>query len=392
MFMEYSHTIEFYRVKFVNIFIDALSARDGGGVTYIYNLLSLFPNINGIKVYILIQRDFEIFKSDKRIVVLKGYHFLNNPIIRYIWHIFFLKRILKKLSIDIFFVPGGISFIKPPKDCKLGILFRNMLPFDKHQLKRYPLNLFKFKLFLTRIFILDSIKKANFVIYISKFGKNFIHKNYPFFEHKYKIIPHGIDEKFYKKYKREKSFFNISGKYMLYVSRLEYYKNQLELVKAFSRFTLQDNQNIKLVLVGPRNTTYGKIIENYIYKKNLNNKVLLLGSISHDNLPKLYQNSEINFFLSEVENCPNILLEALASKRPIICSKKQPMIEFGKKALFYCDPGNVNEIFFTIKKILNNKKLSTIKSKDGFNLSKLYSKNKSIKKTWQFLLTNNKLN
>ena len=111
------------------------------------------------------------------------------------------------------------------------------------------------------------------------------------------------------------------------------------------------------VLVGPRNTTYGKIIENYIYKKNLNNKVLLLGSISHDNLPKLYQNSEINFFLSEVENCPNILLEALASKRPIICSKKQPMIEFGKKALFYCDPGNVDEIFFYYKKNIKQQKI-----------------------------------
>ena len=43
-------------------------------------------------------------------------------------------------------------------------------------------------------------------------------------------------------------------------------------------------------------------------------------------LPNLYKNAEINVFLSEIENCPNILLEALSSKKPVLCSNKQPMI------------------------------------------------------------------
>ena len=110
------------------IFIEALSARDGGGVTYINNLLSLLPKEKDIKIYILVPKKFETLKLDKRVTILKGFNCLNNPILRFFWLIFFLKRILRKLKINIFFVPGGISYFSPPKNCKLIIQFRNMLP------------------------------------------------------------------------------------------------------------------------------------------------------------------------------------------------------------------------------------------------------------------------
>ena len=81
----------------------------------------------------------------------------------------------------------------------------------------------------------------------------------------------------------------------------------------------------------------------------------------HDELPNLYKNAEINVFLSEVENCPNILLEALASKKPVLCSNKHPMIEFGGDAPFYCNPRDIEEIeerlntIFLIKTYLRKK-------------------------------------
>ena len=65
----------------------------------------------------------------------------------------------KKLKINKFFVPGGISLTTVPKNCETFILFRNMLPFDKGQLNRYPLSLFKIKLLITKLLILKSLKK-----------------------------------------------------------------------------------------------------------------------------------------------------------------------------------------------------------------------------------------
>ncbi len=370
----------------MNLFIDALSARDGGGVTYIQNLLSSLPKRNNLKIYILVQKKLKLDILDKRISVWRGFAFLDNPVIRFVWQSLFLKRHLKKLKINSLFVPGGICFTKPPKNCNLTITFRNMLPFDPSQIQRYPVSIFKIKLLLTKFFILKSLKTANSVIYISKFGRNFIYQNYSHINHKYIIIPHGIDEKFYQKKKKEKLKFCIKGKYILYVSRLEYYKNQLQLIEAFSKFIFKNKTDLKLLLVGPKNTDYGKKIKNYIKKHNLAEKVHLLGNIDHNHLPKLYQNSEINVFLSEVENCPNILLEALASNKPILCSNMEPMIEFGGESPFYCNPRNILEIENGIKKILNNKSLSKKKSLKGFKRSKLYSKNNSINNTWEFLL------
>ncbi|MAJ15215.1 MAG: hypothetical protein CMN44_09725 [SAR116 cluster bacterium] len=370
----------------MNLFIDALSARDGGGVTYIHNLLSSLPKSNNLKIYILVQKKLKLDILDKRVFVLKAFAFLDNPVIRFVWQSLFLRRYLKKLKINSLFVPGGICFTRPPKNCNLITIFRNMLPFDSSQLQRYPLSIFKIKLLLTKFFILKSLKIANSVIYISKFGRNFIRKNYSHLSHKYIIIPHGIDNKFYQKKKKERFKLCPKGKYILYVSRLEYYKNQLQLIKAFSKIIFKSKFDLKLLLVGPKNTDYGKKVENHIKRHNLAEEVHLLGNINHDYLPKLYQNAEINIFLSEVENCPNILLEALAANKPILCSNKQPMIEFGGESPFYCNPRNIVEIENGIKKILNNKSLSKKKSLEGFKRSKLYSKNNSINNTWHFLL------
>ena len=91
------------------IFMVALSARDGGGVTYINNLLSLLPKEKDIKIYILVPK-FESVKLDKRVTILKGFNCLNNPILRFFWLIFF-KEDIKEIKNKYFFCPGGISIL-----------------------------------------------------------------------------------------------------------------------------------------------------------------------------------------------------------------------------------------------------------------------------------------
>ena len=54
----------------MTIFIDALSARNGGGVTYIENLISSLPKKNNLKIYIASQIFF-IKKKDNKLNLLK---------------------------------------------------------------------------------------------------------------------------------------------------------------------------------------------------------------------------------------------------------------------------------------------------------------------------------
>ena len=55
------------------------------------------------------------------------------------------------------------------------------------------------------------------------------------------------------------------------------------------------------------------------------------------------------YTLHKVKNCPNILLEAMASGKAILCSNFNPMPEFGGKAVEYFDPSNIHDIAEKIK-------------------------------------------
>ncbi len=371
----------------MNVFIDALSAKNGGGVTYIENLLQKIPLRKNLKIYIATQKDFVFKGNDKRLSFYKTNWPISNPVLRLVWQFFFLPFILDRLKINSLFVPGGIVFTKKNKKYKLITMFRNMLPFDKNQIERYPYSIFKIKVYLSKFFIIRSLLKADKVIFISKFAEKFLTNFHKDIKNKSVIIHHGVNDKFFKKIDvHRRPTFLPNKKYLLYVSRLEFYKRQYEVILAFFEIQKEINYDLKLLLVGPSNSHYGKIIKKLVIKLNLQNKVLILGNIDHKNLPAYYQFAEINLFCSEIENCPNILLEALASNRPIVCSKKSPMPEFAGNAPMYCDVEDANDISKKIMFILNNKSKMKEFSKKAKEQAKLFVINKSINETWKIIL------
>jgi glycosyltransferase involved in cell wall biosynthesis len=115
--------------------------------------------------------------------------------------------------------------------------------------------------------------------------------------------------------------------------------------------------------------------------------VIYLGTISYNELPKYYQKAKALIFASTCENCPNILLEKMASKKMIFCSSHQPMPEFGKDSVVYFDPVDENNL---VKQIL---KYSDEKQKDKYEIKTYnnaleYDWKKTSKKTFEFLVGN----
>lgn len=369
----------------MTIFIDALSARNGGGVTYVENLISSLPKKINMKIYIASQDFFSFNTKDARIKFVKINWPVRNPILRAVWQIFYLPILLKKLNAKLLFVPGGINLCKTSPNYKIVTMFRNMLPFDKVQINNYSFSLFKIKIMLQKYLILYTLKNANFIIFISVFSKSFINKNYFFIDKKCIVIPHGVDKKFF--INSSQSDFNLvpKGKYLLYVSRIEYYKRQKEVLEAF--ILLRNKfKNYKLYFVGPSSNDYTKMLMKKIKLENLEKKVFILGDISQERLPQLYQNAEINIFCSETENCPNILLEAMSAGKPVVCSDLEPMPEFGKNAPLYCKSKNPKDIAKKIELILKNKNIHRDLSRKSVNQSKKFSKSNFSKKTWNVIL------
>ena len=320
----------------MRILVNALSARRGGGQTYLSYLLRELPT-NIDRLYILASKSFAV-PSNEKITILNAPDETENPVYRAIWETFNIPRLIRKEKISVLFAPGGTLPLFIPKGCRSVVTFQNMLPFWDGLKNGYPFGPVRWRLQLLKRLFLKSMEKADFVIFISNYAANFITKTIGAKINDYTIIPHGLDEQFKTAGDNSVAWpvqIQKGQKYFCYVSIFEPYKHQLEVVKAFRLFLKASNSNEHLVLAGFNDTPYGDVVKEAIKEEGINSNVLILGNVPHAELPNLYHHAEVNIFASTCENCPNILLEKMGSGSPLICSKEDPMPEFAKSYGIY---------------------------------------------------------
>lgn len=324
--------------------INALSALRGGGQTYLLNLLQ-FINDSSLqeKIIIIVNAEnkeiFDQFCSES-IEVYEAKFASKNIICRVIWEIFVLPFWLAANKSKQYYAPGGIMVSFMPPGCKSFTALRNMLPFDKKERQRFPLcSYVRFKLWMLRFVYLLSYRMADGVIFISNYSRDVVEQYLPKIKDKSIIIYHGLNEDFRKSGEDLDLPCELnlkSEEYYLYVSILDVYKAQKEVVENW-QVLIKKGFNYPLVLVGPNYNEYGKEVIKLI-KSDKSGMLKYLGPIDYNELPNIYQNAKALIFASSCECCPNILLEKLASGKPVFSSSIQPMPEFGSDAVIYFDP------------------------------------------------------
>ena len=130
----------------MKIMINALSARQGGGQTYLNHLLENFSSESKNKIFIIAPESLKIPLNRSNIERIKlSNNLINNPFLRVLWERFMFPKLLKKLEIDVLFCPGGPVTGGVPKNCKIVITFQNMLPFAVPQRQKYPIGYMRFR-------------------------------------------------------------------------------------------------------------------------------------------------------------------------------------------------------------------------------------------------------
>jgi len=324
----------------MRIFINALSARLGGGQTYLLNLLKHVPQGIGLQVFVLVQPSFQLDDLPDNVIRLEQAS-LENPFLRAIWEETRLIALLKKLNIDLFFSPGGLLPKALPSNILTAVTFQNMLPFDHTQRKKYSHGYRWLRDLLLERGLSSSMRRADLIIFISEFARKFIKHELGLLRGQSIVAPHGIHPSFRTHSDSLLSRPNWLPKeeYFLYVSFIDHYKAQLEVVRGFNLYHQQGGIG-KLLLVGSEYRPYGDLVRKEIADLGLSEMVFMTGNVPHNELPAAYQNARINIFASYTENCPNILLEMMASGRPALVSNWGPMPEFGGDAVDYFDPSS----------------------------------------------------
>jgi glycosyltransferase involved in cell wall biosynthesis len=362
----------------------------GGGQTYVKKLLEHIPDDFSGCIYVIAPENLQLspeYPSVKRLPVQT--RLIKSVFCRTIWEFIFLPQLIRKFDVSVLFCPGGLLNIRRLDDCKTVVTFQNMLPFDSSQLKKYGIGYSWLRNKLLKNKLLNSMKKADLVIFISQFANQFIESEIERPLKNSVVIPHGIDRIFHSNQndlmKLPATF--IPKKYLLYVSSLDVYKSQCEVVQAYSLLRERHENLPVLFLIGHQFPKYTKQVCDIIGKCNLNSHVTLINHMDYSRLPAVYKNSLITIFMSQTENCPFILLEAMASGRPLVVSNKQPMPEFSKESVLYADPRNPTEIADKIELFLENENLRTEYAKKAEKLAHEYDWNYSTKKTWQSIIS-----
>lgn len=229
---------------------------------------------------------------------------------------------------------------------------------------------FAFKFFFKR-----SIRLSDAVICPSNYTKEQLIKYYQVNPKKIFVIYEASDPVFHflknkvrvKKHLAKK--FNLTGEYFLVVGNIEKRKLSQEIAETFQRFS-QNFPNVNLVFVGP----------NKLNLKEKNN-IRILGYVNDNELNYLYNGAIALIYLSLCEGFGLPLVEAMATKTPIICSKIPVFEEVcDKSALFVKDK---DDLLQTMIKIYQDKQLQKKYAQLSFKRSKFFSWEKAAKQTFK---------
>ncbi len=340
----------------MKVAINALSAKVGGGWTYITNLLpELCALDNDISYIVIIDEDPERVAQlreiggDRALVV-------ELPLSRYrlsssLYEQFMIWKLAKLQRPDILLCPAGIApFIFPGK---IVVLLRNMnhlktdIKWNWSQVVR---------LGLLKYVVKFSAHRADHVVYVSRASSIQYGVEMKIPESKSRVVYHGISELF----STSKSGFTVSkswvGKpYILSVSSIYRYKNFHTLINAYGQLVARGGMQHDLVIAGKNlDEPYYQELLADIERLDLSNRIHLLGEIPYTQISQLYQDSALFVFPSYLESFGHPLLEAMQAGVAILAADIEVSREIAADAAEYFEPMDSNVLAVAIDRLLKD--------------------------------------
>lgn len=190
-------------------------------------------------------------------------------------------------------------------------------------------------------------------------------------------IPNGVEVKNFDKIIPTKP----NDPTMLFVGRLHPQKNLENLLSAVS-IAKGDIPQIKLIIVG--DGPQRQSLKALTHDLGLDSNVSFMGQVSGAGLIKLYKSSHLFILPSIYEGQPLTVLEAWASKLPILVSATGDLpylVKDGENGYLIDEPTNPVQIASQIEKALRSKNLQKM-GQNGYNLAASdFSWDKSAQKT-----------
>jgi glycosyltransferase involved in cell wall biosynthesis len=300
-----------------------------------------------------------------------------HPFLYYLWFEHSIPKVLKKLNADLFFSPDGYLSLKT--DVPSVNVFHDL------NFEHYPNDLPFLERKFYRSFFPRYAEKAKRIATVSEYSKLDISQQYGISTKKIDVVYNGANESFKpldepSKLEVRKKFTGGSP-YFLFVGSLHPRKNLARLFGAFDKFKSQDNQGIKLMIVGEKKWWTEGIKTAYDgmkYKED----VIFTAHLNSENLHKVLASALALTYVSYFEGFGIPIVEAFYCDTPVITSNVTSMPEVAGDAALLIDPFSIDSIAGAMQKIATDKNLQISLAEKGRERRKMFSWQKTSERLW----------
>jgi len=373
----------------MHLAIDASNIRQGGGLTHLSQVLRVAdpPSLGIQKVSVWVNSSVAAILPSRPWLTIYSANWMDGSLpVRAVGQQFRLPTEFRKAACDLLLSPGGsLSF---SQSLPAVTISQNMLPFEPHERRRFPLGLTRGKLKLLEMSQRRSFQRSSGIIFLSDYAKSQLTTQLHLANIPAAIIPHGIEDRFRMAPRQQRALAECSAAKpfrLLYVSIAMPYKHQIEVALAVHRL-VQQGIPISIEFVGQSWGQYGDALSDKLKELDPECRYLIWrGEKPFLELHEDYRSADAFVFASSCENLPNILIEAMSAGLPCACANKGPMPEVLKAGGVYFDPENIDSIASTITHLAEDDALRSHLADRVYGYSQKYSWEVCAHDTFEFL-------
>lgn len=357
----------------MNIAINALSIKIGGGVTYIKNIIpNLLAEDKENVYYVFIPEGMGTILPDAaktngklKIIEMRSRNIISRMLIEQ----FVIPFLVRKYRIDLLYCPANILSLFA--NCKKILQVQSIDPFVS--LADDPWR-FRVRNLILRTLSRRSIKAADAVIFLSLYSRDLVLSSISIDRSRVKQIYLAVNP-------AGDQAAAKPGKYILSVSNITRRKHFEVLIRAFGLMKENLKNDYQLLIAGEAKgrdalAYYNELLA-LVKQQGLEGKVSFAGKVGPKEIVPLYRNAALFVLPSLVENFSFTPLEAMAAGVPVVVANTTGNPEaVGEAGLLFDppDPANLRDI---MEKLLDNNELRKTLSAKGRDWVKRFSWQKS---------------
>lgn len=341
----------------MKILIDALTAREGGGVTYLRNAIPELQRHRPDWSYTVIlssqyQQSF-IEEIGGALNVLPVDVKASPPLQRFRFLRSRVPQLVREGGYDLFFAVAEASVWKTP--CPRVVMVRNpnfFSPLNRVDGPRSKMKLLTYKT-LWRPIVGNTLRGAHRAVFVSRAFQEDVMQVVPLDKDKCRVVYHGRNPAFTPAPDGDRD--SAGRDFILSVSSLARHKDFGTLLKGFAR-VVDAGRDLDLVIAGAaRDPVVHKELLDECARLKIEARVKFLGSVPAGDLPDLYRRARVFVLPSRLETFGHPLVEAMACGSPVVASSLPVCREICRDAARFFSPGDDAGLAAAVTGILDSR-------------------------------------